>query len=257
MRRLFLGLVTLAALVGMAASVSGQTIGVVLMHGNTDSPDGTIAPLAAAIEGAGYLVERPEMCWSYRRRRDRPLLDCLAELEEPIARLTGRGARAIVVAGMSVGGAAALAFGARRSGLAGIIGLAANGSPERLVRLFPQIAESVTQARAMVAAGRGDERASFTDSNIRGPFPVNTTAAIYLSFFDPTGPANIPDNTSRLRAPLLWVAGDADRSQTGPGYAFSRAPANPMNRYVTVASDHLGTPAAAREVVLAWLRELR
>jgi hypothetical protein len=36
-------------------------------------------------------------------------------------------------------------------------------------------------------------------------------------------PANIPDNTSRLRAPLLWVAGTADRSQTGPDYAFSRA----------------------------------
>ena len=99
MRRLFLGLVTLAALVGLAASLSGQTIGVVLMHGNTDSPDGTIAPLAAAIEGAGYLVERPEMCWSKWRRRDRPLLECLAELEAPIARLTGRGARAIVVAG--------------------------------------------------------------------------------------------------------------------------------------------------------------
>ena len=127
------------------------------------------------------------MCWSHRRRRDRPLLECLAELEAPIARLTGRGARAIVVAGMSVGGAAALAFAARRSGLDGVIGLAANGSPERLVRLFPQIAESVTQARAMVAAGRGDERASFTDSNIPGPFPVNTTAAIYLSFFRSDG----------------------------------------------------------------------
>src|SRR6202043_1294325 len=190
MRRLLAGLVTLAAVIGMAAPVSAQTVGVVLMHGNTDSPDGTIALLGAAIEGAGYLVERPEMCWSYRRRRDRPLLDCLAELEEPIARLAGRGVHAIVVAGMSVGGAAALAFGARRSGLAGVIGLAANGSPERLVRLFPQIAESVTQARAMVAAGRGDERYSFIDSNIRGPFPVSTTAAIYLSFFDPTGPAN-------------------------------------------------------------------
>src|ERR1700730_7811777 len=101
MRRLFLGLVTLAALVGMAASVSGQTIGVVLMHGNTDSPDGTIAPLAAAIEGAGCRGERPELWWSNRRRRDRPLLDSLAEREEPIARLTGRGARAMVVAGMS------------------------------------------------------------------------------------------------------------------------------------------------------------
>ena len=33
MRRLFLGLVTLAALVGMAASVSGQTIGINYTHG--------------------------------------------------------------------------------------------------------------------------------------------------------------------------------------------------------------------------------
>src|SRR5260370_6492909 len=132
----------------MAAPVSAQTIGVVLMHGNTDSPDGTIALLAASLEGAGYLVERPEMCWSHRRRRDRPLLDCLAELEAPIARLSGRGARAIVVAGMSAGGLGALAFGARRQGLAGIIALAANGSPERLVRLFPPVAEGGAQARA-------------------------------------------------------------------------------------------------------------
>ena len=67
----------------------------------------------------------------------------------------------------------------------------------------------------------------------------------------------MPDNTSRLRAPLLWVAGTADCSPTGPGYAFSRAPANPVNRYVTVDADHLGTPTASRDAVLAWLRELR
>jgi hypothetical protein len=64
--------------------------------------------------------------------------------------------------------------------------------------------KQVAEAHAMVASGRGDERASFSDGNIRGLFPINTTAAIYLSFFDPTGPANMPDNTSRLRAPLLW-----------------------------------------------------
>jgi pimeloyl-ACP methyl ester carboxylesterase len=257
MRPLRLGLVILAAIAVSAAPVSAQTIGVVLMHGNTDSPSGNIALLAAAMEGAGYLVERPEMCWSYRRRRDRPFLDCLAELEAPIARLTSRGAHAIVVAGMSQGGIAALAFGARRPGLAGIIALAPAGAPERQVTVFPQIAQSVAQARAMVAGGHGDERSSFNDSNIRGSFPVNTTAAIYLSFFDPTGPANMLDNTSRLREPLLWVAGTADRSQPGPAYAFSHAPANPLNRYVTVSADHLGTPTAAREAVLAWLAEQR
>jgi hypothetical protein len=41
MRRLLAGLVTLAAVIGMAAPVSAQTVGVVLMRGNTDSPDGT------------------------------------------------------------------------------------------------------------------------------------------------------------------------------------------------------------------------
>ena len=257
MSPLRLGLVILAAILAIAAPVSAQTIGVVLMHGNTDSPSGNIALLAAAMEGAGYLVERPEMCWSYRRRRDRLFLDCLAELEAPIARLTSRGARAIVVAGMSQGGIAALAFGARRPGLAGIIALAPAGAPERQVTVFPQIAQSVAQARAMVAGGRGDERSSFNDLNIRGSFTVNTTATIYLSFFDPTGPANMLDSTSRLRVPLLWVAGTGDHSQPGPAYAFSHAPPNPLNRYVTVSADHLGTPTAAREAVLAWLGELR
>jgi hypothetical protein len=109
----------------------------------------------------------------------------------------------------------------------------------------------------MAAAGRGDQRASFNDQNVRGPFQVDTTAAIYLSFFDPTGPANMLDNTNRLRKPLLWVAGTADRGQPGPGYAFSRAPPNPLNRHVTVNVDHLGTPTAAREAVLTWLKELR
>ena len=71
MRRLLLAMMTLAAVISMAAPVSAQTVGVVLMHGNTDSPDGTTALLAAAMEAAGYLVERPEMCWSYRRRCDR------------------------------------------------------------------------------------------------------------------------------------------------------------------------------------------
>ena len=54
MRRLSGRLLTLVAVISVAAPV--------LMHGNTDAPDGTIAPLAAVMEDAGYLVERPEMC---------------------------------------------------------------------------------------------------------------------------------------------------------------------------------------------------
>src|SRR5262245_66440529 len=94
MRRLVLGLVALATVMAIAASVSARGIGVILMHGNTDSPDGTIAQLAAALKDAGYLVERPEMCWSGRRKRDRPRRDCRGEWGGPIARAPGAGARA-------------------------------------------------------------------------------------------------------------------------------------------------------------------
>jgi hypothetical protein len=53
------------------------------------------------------------------------------------------------------------------------------------------------------------------------------------------------------------VAGSADPSQTGASAQFNQAPANLLNRFVMVASAHLGAPNAARVAVLAWLRELK
>lgn len=246
----------LAVFSGVVAPAFAQTIGIVLLHGKTGSPDTVINQLAIALQGAGYLVDTPEMCWSRRRIYDRPFLDCLTEIDSAIGRLKGRGAGRIVVAGMSQGGDAALAYGARRANLAGIIALAPAAAPERQVGLG-DIAQNVAQARALVAAGRGDETASFVDRNASGPFSVRTTATIYLSYLDPQGPANMLDSVRKLHAPLLWVAGSADPSQTGANAEFNHAPANPLNRFVMVASAHLGTPNAAREAVLAWLPELK
>ena len=64
------------------------------------------------------------------------------------------------------------------------------------------------------------------------------------------------DSTSRLREPLL-SARQCGSHQTRTGLRVQRAAANRPNRYVTVTADHLGTPTAANEIVLAWLRELR
>lgn len=245
----------LAVVPGLAAPGLAQTIGIVLMHGKTGSPNTVINQLAIALRSAGYLVETPEMCWSRRRIYDRPFLDCLTEIDSAIGRLKSRGAGRMVVAGMSQGGDAALVYGARHANLAGIIALAPAAAPERQIGL-PDVAQSVAQARALVAAGRGDEPASFVDRNAGGTLSVRTTATIYLSYLDPQGPANMLDSIKTLRAPLLWVAGSADPSQTGANAEFNQAPANPLNRFVMVASVHLGTPDAAREAVLGWLHEL-
>ena len=97
-------------------------IGVVLLHGKQSAPD-EHAPLAEALAAAGYLVERPEMCWSARRIYDLPYLQCLREIDAAIGRLQRRGATAFVVAGHSLGANGALglwrAAQARRRGRAG------------------------------------------------------------------------------------------------------------------------------------------
>ena len=81
MRRIVATSLMLAVLSGLVAPACAQTIGIVLMHGKTGSPNTVIDQLATALQSAGYLVDTPEMCWSRRRIYDRPFLDCLTEID--------------------------------------------------------------------------------------------------------------------------------------------------------------------------------
>ena len=81
-----------------------------------------------------------------------------------IATLKAQGATAIVVGGQSLGGNAALAYGATHAGLRGIIGLAPADDPQRKANR-PEIAAAVARARTLMAAGKGDQRDSFADVN--------------------------------------------------------------------------------------------
>jgi pimeloyl-ACP methyl ester carboxylesterase len=247
-----------------------EKIGIVLMHGKQGAPLGTAslnskAPpigerLIADLKSAGYLVAAPEMCWSRRRGLDKTLDDCLAEIDAVIDDLKGQGATAIVVGGLSQGGNAAIAYGATHPTLLGVIGLAPADDPTaRMAR--PDIRAALTKAERFAADGKGNERTTFDDVNTGagGTFTItlNTTPAIYLSFYGPDGRTRIPANTAKLQVPLLWVAGDDDPSQRGGhSFAFDKAPSNPRNRYVTVSATHIGTPDAGRSAVLTWLADL-
>src|SRR5262249_15240778 len=114
-------LAALAALFTLWLPAGAQErIGVVLLHGKTGLPQQMTA-LAATISSHGFLAETPEMCWSRNRIYDRPYLDCLREIDAAADRLKARGATGLVVLGMSLGGNAALGYGATRQGLKGII----------------------------------------------------------------------------------------------------------------------------------------
>jgi esterase/lipase len=236
------------------AAARCETIGVVMMHGKTGTPaqfDG----LAAAVEAAGFPVERPEMCWSRTRIYDHPYLDCLADADTAATRLKARGATGIVILGMSLGGNAALGYGARRPGLKGVIALAPASNPDEL-RDRPPIARGLTEAEALIAAGKGDERKSFTDLNNGRQIEVTATPKIYVSFFGKQTPGEFSANAASLTAPILIVSGSADPTQRGIDAVYARAPHDPRNAHVTVNSDHIGTPAAATNAVVAWLKSL-
>jgi esterase/lipase len=253
------GLGAILAHLGMPApamaAAKPETIGVVLLHGKSGRPDDVIAELANRLDWVGFKVERPEMCWSNRRIYDRPFVDCLAEIDTAVARLKGDGARHIVIAGMSLGGAAALSYGASRDGLAGIIALAPAHNPMGFAR-NPRMVSAVEEARRLAGEGKANEVQTFADTNLRDT-TVRTTPAIYLSFFDPERPElQLAHNIAGLRAPLLWVAGDRDQTQRRASERFQEAPANQLNRFVSVSSDHFRTPTASQSEVVQWLRDL-
>lgn len=250
-----------AAVVTVAMGIAGATqaaaadrLGIVLMHGKQGRPNHAIAALASKLAAEGHLVATPEMCWSKRRIYDKPYSACLAELDPVMEDLRLQGATAIVVAGHSLGGNGALGYAAEHT-VKGVISLAGAHNPERAVNR-PDIGESLAKAKAMIAAGRGAETANFNELNAGWTFTVSCSAHVYASFFDPTGPAVMAANAGRLHAPLLWVSGDRDTSQQNAAVIFTHTPADPLNRHVVVSADHLDTPDAATDTVLAWLKDL-
>ena len=243
------------ALCGFVAPAgAAEKLGVVMLHGK----QGVIEQLQAydgPLAALGHVTERPEMCWSRQRIYDQPYPECLQEIDRAIERLRSRGATGFVVIGMSLGGNAVLAYGARHQGLKGIVALAPAHPAEILARR-PDIGGSIEQASRLVADGKGDIKAAFSEINTGKTFTVTTTPKIYLSFHGTNSIAVMPGNAAKLTAPLLYVAGAQDAGQRGPDYVFNKAPKNSLNRYVTVQADHRGTPAAGLHGVIEWFKEL-
>jgi hypothetical protein len=111
----------------------------------------------------------------------------------------------------------------------------------------------------LIAAGKEKEKHRFSDVNQGRAFEVAATAEVFLSWFDPDGPAVMPKSAASFKAPipLLLVVGSNDRTAQGRDYIFDKAPPHAKSRFVTVSADHFGVPSAAIEEVVTWLASLR
>jgi hypothetical protein len=129
--------------------------------------------------------------------------------------------------------------------------------PERPM-FAKRVAPSVARAKQVASSGKGDAPGTYSDTNQGKDFDVRATAKVYLSYFDPEGPAPMPKNASAMKpTPFLWVIGRSDPLfSAGSGYAFDRAPKHPKSKYLAVDARHETTPDIARNEVIAWLAKL-
>ncbi len=255
-------LAALVLLIGAAAPLAAaEKIGLVLMHGKLSDPNAPFRSISPYLEREGILVEAPEMPWSKHREFDRSCDEAMTEIDAAVKKLRSRGATRIVIGGHSQGAAAALIYAARRPA-DGLLLLALGHSPQTSV-LQERFAESVARAKQQTAAGKGDEKDKFDDfdaSKKPPAYTVRTTARIYLSYFDPEGPANTMKSAAAIPSgvPVLWVTGTNENpGLKGYGEKLYAAISSQAKKYIEVDGGHTDVPTAAKEAAADWLKTLR
>jgi pimeloyl-ACP methyl ester carboxylesterase len=242
-----------------AADLHG--LGVVYLHGKGGWPGALNGGIVGALQDEGALVATPEMPWSFHRRYDATFDQALAEIDAAIAGLKSHDARRIVLIGVSLGANTAIGYAARHPELAGVVALAPGHLPD-VDNMRSFVSDGVARAKTLIAEGKGNVPQSFPDMAQGIPLATTATPAVYLSWFDPEGPAVIPKNAALMGAaaspvPLLWVVGKLDPiDRRGPEYAFNALAKNPKSQYVEVIAGHLTTALVARRQVVDWINAL-
>lgn len=259
--RIVIALALAAGLAGTlyAAASESPAIGIVIMHGKGGSPTKFVADLARALEGKGYLVANLEMPWSGRRDYDITTDRAEEEIEAALHALRAKGAQKTFVAGHSQDGAFALHFAGKHS-VDGIIAIAPGGDTGN--RLFgEQLGATLTRARQLVADGKGDEKTKLADYEGRkGLYPVVTTPALYVNWFDPQGAMSMQRavRAANPRIPILFIVAKNDY----PGLRraniplFANFPSNPLTKMYESNSDHIGAPSASLDEIVRWTTEV-
>jgi pimeloyl-ACP methyl ester carboxylesterase len=255
-------LAALAVVAGLSFAATAQTanlhgVGVVYLHGKGAWPGAADGGILSTLAEEGALVATPEMPWSFKRKYGATYEQAMAEIDAVAAGLKAQGATRIVVMGHSLGANAAIGYAARHPDLLAVVALSPGHLPEA-EGLRSHTQEAIAEAKQLVAAGQGDVPHRFPDMAQGIPLTATATPLVYLSMFDPDGPAVIPKNAEAMGpVPLLWVVGTLDPiARRGPDYAFKFGAKNPKSRYIEVFAGHLTTPLAARSQVVEWINSL-
>ena len=117
--------------------------------------------------------------------------------------------------------------------------------------------ESLGKAKAMVAAGQGNETETFADVNQGRQFSPRLKAIDYVSWFDPEGDINMRQTAPRLKGiPALVISPSEDPLFPRlRALVYDRLPPDPRDAYVEIHSDHFRAPVDGAEAIVGWIKE--
>ncbi|SFB83364.1 Alpha/beta hydrolase family protein [Polaromonas sp. OV174] len=246
---------------GSNAAHAQPRIGVLMLHGKSpgNNMDPNFSPMKATFERQGWLAAVPDMPWSRGRYLDGHWDQAMAEVAGHVKTLREQGASKIVIVGHSMGVPAALSHAVRAGNVDALVLLAPGHSPVTYYSVLKSqvVHDSIDEARALVAAGKGDSREHFSDINQGRQQTIITSSKDYLSYFDPQGDAEMSLSAPRVPATtaVMTVIGEKDPMfKRVKAYYVDKLPANPKNKYLEVSGGHLDTPRNASDEVIAWIK---
>lgn len=256
-------LFALLALGGGTVHAAEPKLGVLMLHGKNpgSNRDPNFRPLVSKLLREDWVVSFPNMPWSVSRYLDGHWDQAMQEIDTEVKELRAKGAEKIVLMGHSLGVPAAMSYAARGGDVQALVLLAPGHVPAGFYRTprFKAVRESVDEARALVASGKGAERGRFNDINQGSTMIVSATASDYLSYFDPASDADMSVTAPRIppAIPVLTVMGDQDPLFSHiRAYYVDKLPVNSQSRYLEVKGTHLSTPEVAFPEVLSWLKSV-
>lgn len=242
------GLLALPAL----ARTPPQQVGVVLMHGMTGYPM-SMSSLEYALKQKGYLVSNLEMPWSMARMHDVPVEAAERMVQEEFEALRRRGARKLFVAGFSKGGLFAAYF-ATRHAVDGLIAIAPNGGSNTTIH-----AKALDQARALIAAGAGEQSAMLDQFSpmANRTYPTPAVPSAYVSWFDPEGAMHAERIYKSVPAglPVLLVVPTRDYANLlrAKDAIFAGLPPHPLHQLYEPEANHAGAVNASSAETVRWI----
>ncbi len=237
---------------------SKKDIGVVFLHGKRGNPSlDHNSKFINKMRDAGYDVVAPIMPWSQKRGYEGTREQGLEVVDEAVKLL---GKSKVVVVGHSMGGMAALQYGARGvpSNVIGLVSVAAGHDPNNSGRIRNLTESAAESACVAMKSGKGADKGQYPEMNTGKEYSIDATAEYYCTYYSVNEYPDSLQIAEEIQTPTFILSGSKDRLTqvySHEGIHFS-LPENDLNQHETLPGKHKSVLFKNVDSVTGWIEKL-